>query len=227
MELLLVEDNERISRFLLKGLEESGFSVALAENGSEARSLLARRNWDVILLDIMLPDIDGMELLQYLRFKKINTPVLVVSALADPEDKVKALERGADDYLAKPFHFRELVARIHALLRRTKYNNESGDNVLVCDSLVLDVEAHQVKRGDAAIRLTLQEFKLLQLLMENKNRVVSRSEILEAVWGINYDTGTNVVDVYISYLRNKLDTEPEQKLIHTVKGRGYLIRTHE
>lgn len=227
MELLLVEDNERISRFLLKGLEESGFSVALAENGTEARSLLARRNWDVILLDIMLPDIDGMELLQYLRFKKINTPVLVVSALADPEDKVKALERGADDYLAKPFHFRELVARIHALLRRTKYNNESGDNVLICDNLVLDAEAHQVKRGDVAIRLTLQEFKLLQLLMENKNRVVSRSEILEAVWGINYDTGTNVVDVYISYLRNKLDTEPEQKLIHTVKGRGYLIRTHE
>lgn len=227
MELLLVEDNERISRFLLKGLEESGFSVALAENGTEARSLLARRNWDVILLDIMLPDIDGMELLQYLRFKKINTPVLVVSALADPEDKVKALERGADDYLAKPFHFRELVARIHALLRRTKYNNESGDNVLICDNLVLDAEAHQVKRGDAAIRLTLQEFKLLQLLMENKNRVVSRSEILEAVWGINYDTGTNVVDVYISYLRNKLDTDPEQKLIHTVKGRGYLIRTHE
>jgi DNA-binding response OmpR family regulator len=227
MDLLLVEDNERISQFLVKGLEESGFSVMLADRGIDARSLIAQRTWDIILLDIMLPDIDGIELLQYTRYKKINTPILVVSALGDPEDKVKALDYGADDYLSKPFHFKELVARIHALARRTKYNNQVGDTILECDDLSLDVERHFVKRGNAEIKLTLQEFKLLQLLMENKNKVLPRSQILDTVWGINYDPSTNVVDVYISYLRNKVDSNFDNKLIQTVKGRGYLIRTQE
>ncbi|MBP1616693.1 MAG: two component transcriptional regulator, winged helix family [Bacteroidetes bacterium] len=227
MDLLLVEDNERISQFLVKGLEETGFSVVLAERGTDARSLIAQRTWDIILLDIMLPDIDGIELLQYTRYKKINTPILVVSALGDPEDKVKALDYGADDYLSKPFHFKELVARIHALVRRTKYNNQLGDTILECDDLSLDVERHFVKRGNAEIKLTLQEFKLLQLLMENKNKVLPRTQILDTVWGINYDPSTNVVDVYISYLRNKVDSNFDNKLIQTVKGRGYLIRTQE
>lgn len=227
MDLLLVEDNERISQFLVKGLEESGFSVALADRGIDARSLIAQRPWDIILLDIMLPDIDGIELLQYARYKKINTPILVVSALGDPEDKVKALDYGADDYLSKPFHFKELVARIHALVRRTKYNSQVGDTILECDDLTLDVERHFVKRGALEIKLTLQEFKLLQLLMENKNKVLPRTQILDTVWGINYDPSTNVVDVYISYLRNKVDSNYDSKLIQTVKGRGYLIRTQE
>jgi DNA-binding response OmpR family regulator len=227
MDLLLVEDNERISQFLVKGLEESGFSVVLADRGIDARTLIAQRVWDLILLDIMLPDIDGIELLQYARYKKINTPILVVSALGDPEDKVKALDYGADDYLSKPFHFKELVARIHALVRRTKYNNQVVETILECDDLSLDVERHFVKRGNAEIKLTLQEFKLLQLLMENKNKVLPRSQILDTVWGINYDPSTNVVDVYISYLRNKVDSNFDNKLIQTVKGRGYLIRTHE
>lgn len=227
MELLLVEDNERISQFLVKGLEESGFSVVLADKGTDARSLITQRSWDVILLDIMLPDIDGIELLQYTRYKKISTPILVVSALGDPEDKVKALDYGADDYLSKPFHFKELVARIHALARRTKYNNQVTENVLECDDLFLDVDRHFVKRGNVEVKLTLQEFKLLQLLMENKNKVIPRSQILDTVWGINYDPSTNVVDVYISYLRNKVDASFDNKLIQTVKGRGYLIRTQE
>ncbi len=227
MDLLLVEDNERISQFLVKGLEETGFSVVLADRGINARQLIAQRTWDIILLDIMLPDIDGIELLQYTRYKKINTPILVVSALGDPEDKVKALDYGADDYLSKPFHFKELVARIHALVRRTKYNNQLGDTILECDDLSLDVERHFVKRGNTEIKLTLQEFKLLQLLMENKNKVLPRTQILDTVWGINYDPSTNVVDVYISYLRNKVDSNFENKLIQTVKGRGYLIRTQE
>lgn len=227
MDLLLVEDNERISQFLVKGLEESGFSVVLADRGIDARTLIAQRVWDLILLDIMLPDIDGIELLQYARYKKINTPILVVSALGDPEDKVKALDYGADDYLSKPFHFKELVARIHALVRRTKYNNQVVETILECDDLSLDVERHFVKRGNAEIKLTLQEFKLLQLLMENKNKVLPRSQILDTVWGINYDPSTNVVDVYISYLRNKVDSSFDNKLIQTVKGRGYLIRTQE
>ncbi|WP_018108708.1 response regulator transcription factor [Bacteroides propionicifaciens] len=227
MELLLVEDNPRISEFMVKGLEESGFSVILAENGNKARSLIAQREWDLVLLDIMLPDIDGIELLQYMRYKKINTPILVVSALGEPDDKVKALDYGADDYLAKPFHFKELIARINALTRRFKSNNQVQENVLTCDNLKLYLDRHIVERDSKEIKLTLQEFKLLQLLMENKNKVLSRVQILDAVWGIDYDSNTNVVDVYISYLRNKVDTESENKLIQTVKGRGYLIRTQE
>lgn len=227
MELLLVEDNRRISDFMVKGLEESGFSIVLAENGTDARSFIAQREWDLIILDIMLPDIDGIELLQYTRYKKINTPVLVVSALGEPDDKVKALDCGADDYLAKPFHFKELVARINALTRRFKFNNEITDNALVCDDLRLYIDRHIVERNGVELKLTLQEFKLLQLLMENKNRVLSRTQILDTVWGIDYDSNTNIVDVYISYLRHKVDSDFDNKLIQTVKGRGYLIRTQE
>lgn len=227
MELLLIEDNRRISDFMVKGLEESGFSVVLAENGIDARSHILKKEWDLILLDIMLPDIDGMELLQYTRYKKINTPILVVSALGEADDKVKALDYGADDYLSKPFHFKELVARVNALTRRFKFNNEIQVNVLICDDLRLHVDRHVVDRAGEEVKLTLQEFKLLQLLMENRNKVLSRSQILDTVWGINYDSNTNVVDVYISYLRNKVDANSNNKLIQTVKGRGYLIRTKE
>nr|WP_287611999.1 response regulator transcription factor [Dysgonomonas sp.] len=223
----MIEDNRRISDFMVKGLEESGFSVVLSENGEDARGLISQREWDLILLDIMLPDIDGIELLQYTRYKKINTPILVVSALGEIEDKVKALDYGADDYLPKPFHFKELVARINALTRRFKFNNEVQENALVCDDLKLYTDRHIVERDGKEIKLTLQEFKLLQLLMENKNKVLSRSQILDTVWGINYDSNTNVVDVYISYLRNKVDAESLNKLIQTVKGRGYLIRTQD
>lgn len=227
MELLLVEDNKRISDFVVKGLEETGFSVVLAENGIDARRLIAQKEWDVIILDIMLPDIDGIELLQYTRYKKINTPVLVVSALSEPDDKVKALDYGADDYLSKPFHFKELVARINALTRRVKLNYNNDDDVLECDDLKLYIDKHKVERGEKEIKLTFQEFKLLKLLMENQNRVLTRSQILDTVWGVNYDSNTNVVDVYISYLRNKVDIEGHTKLIETVKGRGYLIRVKE
>ncbi len=227
MELLLVEDNNRISEFIVKGLQENGFSVVLADNGTDARSLITQKGWDLILLDIMLPDIDGIELLQYTRYKKIYTPILVISALGEPDDKVKALDYGADDYLAKPFHFKELIARINALTRRAAINYNNDSDILVCDDLKLYVDKHKVERGDIEIKLTLQEFKLLKLLMENKNKVLPRTQILDTVWGINYDTNTNVVDVYISYLRNKIDMKGCSKLIDTVKGRGYLIRTQD
>ncbi|MBD8390313.1 response regulator transcription factor [Dysgonomonas sp. BGC7] len=227
MELLLVEDNARISEFIVKGLEENGYSVVLSDNGVDARSRIAQKEWDLILLDIMLPDIDGIELLQYARFKKIYTPILVISALGEPDDKVKALDYGADDYLSKPFHFKELIARINALTRRAKLRYDDTSDILKCEDLVLYIDKHKVERGGREIKLTLQEFKLLKLLMENKNRVLARTQILDTVWGINYDTNTNVVDVYISYLRNKIDVEGTAKLIDTVKGRGYLIRTHD
>lgn len=227
MDILLVEDNSRISEFVVKGLEESGYFVVLADNGTEARRLIGQREWSIILLDIMLPDIDGFELLQYTRYKKINTPILILSALGEADDKVKALDMGADDYLAKPFHFKELIARINALSRRAKLNYDSSPEILQCDDLKLYLDQHKVKRGNKIIKLTLQEFKLLKLLMENVNRVLTRSQILDTVWGINYDSNTNVIDVYISYLRNKIDIDGLPKLIETVKGRGYLIRTKE
>lgn len=227
MDLLLVEDNRRISEFVVKGLEESGFSVVLAENGTDARNLINEREWDVILLDIMLPDIDGIELLQYTRYKKIETPILVISALGEPDDKVKALDYGADDYLAKPFHFKELIARINALARRAKKSYDSPSETLECAGIKMYIDRHKVERDGHDIKLTLQEFKLLRLLMENPDKVLTRAHILDTVWGINYDSNTNVVDVYISYLRNKIDIEGYPKLIETVKGRGYLIRTGE
>lgn len=225
MNILLIEDNRRISEFVVKGLEESGFSVVLAEDGISARNLISERSWDLILLDLMLPDIDGIELLRYTRFKKIHTPILVISALSEADDKVKALDIGADDYLSKPFHFKELIARIHALTRRVRLNYESSPDILQCDNLILYLDQHKVERNGQDIKLTLQEFKLLKLLMENKNRVMSRSQILDNVWGIQYDSNTNIVDVYVSYLRNKIELEGCNKLIETVKGRGYLIRT--
>lgn len=227
MDILLVEDNSRISEFIVKGLEESGFSVVLAETGTDARSLITQKEWNLILLDIMLPDIDGIELLQYTRYKKINTPILVLSALGEPDDKVKALDYGADDYLSKPFHFKELIARINALTRRARLKYDDSLDVLQCRDLKLYIDKHKVERDNAEIKLTLQEFKLLKLFMENKNRVLSRTLIIDTVWGINYDTSTNVVDVYISYLRNKIDIEGYPKLIETVKGRGYVIREED
>lgn len=228
MELLLVEDNSRISEFIVKGLEESGFSVALAENGIEARTLISQKEWDLILLDIMLPDIDGIELLQYTRYKKILTPILVISALGDPEDRIKALDLGADDYLTKPFLFRELLAHINALIRRVKLSYEVGTpDSLVCGDLKIYPDRHKVERGGNEIKLTLQEFKLLRLLMENQEKVLTRTQILNTVWGVNYDTNTNVVDVYISYLRNKIDTEGKAKLIKTIKGRGYMMEPND
>lgn len=227
MELLLVEDNSRISEFVIKGLEESGFTVILADNGVEARSLISRKEWDLILLDIMLPDIDGIELLQYTRYKKIHTPILVISALGDTDDKIKALDYGADDYLTKPFLLRELIAHINALTRRAKLKYDEPSDILECDNLKIYVDSHRVERAGKEIKLTLQEFKLLKLMMENKNKVLSRTQLLDTVWGVNYDTNTNVVDVYISYLRNKIDTDGYTKLIRTIKGRGYMIQSQE
>jgi len=226
MEILLIEDNSRISEFVKKGLEEHGFLVSLAENGSEGRDLIVKKSWDIILLDIMLPEIDGIELLQYIRYKKISVPVLVISALNDPDDKVKALDYGADDYLAKPFHFKELVARINALSRRSKQQIETTE-ILQCGSLKLHTNEHKVERKGKEIKLTSQEFKLLRLLIENKGKVLSRAVILDKVWNIHYDNNTNVVDVYISYLRNKIDADYPDKLIETVKGRGYMIHADD
>lgn len=223
MNILLVEDDTRISDFIVKGLEENGMRVELAQTGEHARELILNGEWDLILMDIMLPGIDGIQLTKMIRFKKNYTPILMLSALSETSDKISALDGGADDYLTKPFHFSELISRINALTRRTKFNYEKREHVYVCRDLKLDPEKHLVVQGDKQIDLSPREYKLLLFLLENKDKVVSRMQILERVWGIQFDTNTNVVDVYISYLRNKLD-ESQGKMIHTIKGTGYMLQ---
>ncbi|QGK73324.1 response regulator transcription factor [Flavobacterium sp. SLB02] len=222
MNVLLIEDDKRISEFIIKGLEENNFTVHLAETGEIARDLLQHDTWDIILMDIMLPGIDGIQLTKIMRFKKIHTPILMLSALSDTDDKVNALDSGADDYLVKPFHFKELISRVNALTRRTKFNYDKVETLHKLGSLAINPEEHKVTENDVLIDLSPREYKLLLFLLENRNKVMSRTQILNAVWGINYDNNTNVVDVYISYLRNKI--EQNHKFIHTIKGTGYILK---
>ena len=203
MNILLIEDDKRISDFVIKGLEENGFSLTLAITGEIAREMVSESDWDIILMDIMLPGIDGIQLTKLIRFKKNHTPILVLSALDDADEKVAALDSGADDYLVKPFHFKELISRINALTRRTKFNYKEKEQVYICHNLKVNLDEYSVFQNENPIDLSPREYKLLLFLLENKNKVVSRTQILNAVWGINYDNNTNVVDVYISYLRNK------------------------
>lgn len=223
MNILLIEDDKRISDFVIKGLEENGFSISLAVTGEIAREMVSENEWDIILMDIMLPGIDGIQLTKLIRFKKNHTPILVLSALDDADNKVSALDSGADDYLVKPFHFKELISRINALTRRTKFNYKEKEQVYICHNLKVNLDEHSVFQNENPIDLSPREYKLLLFLLENKNKVVSRTQILNAVWGINYDNNTNVVDVYISYLRNKID-ENQHKFIHTIKGTGYMLK---
>ncbi|MDC8106398.1 response regulator transcription factor [Chryseobacterium sp. PTM-20240506] len=223
MNILLVEDDERISKFLVKGLGEAGYQMVLADSGEKARDLISTYDFDIILMDIMLPGLDGMQLTQIIRFKKNYTPILVLSALNSPDDKIKMLDLGADDYLSKPFHFEELISRIKALTRRNKLSYQEGSQLLRCGNLTIDTDLHKVVQDNKEIELSPTEYKLLTFLLENKNKVLSRTQILHNVWGIDFDSTTNVVDVYISYVRNKID-ETDQKIIHTIKGTGYLIK---
>lgn len=222
MKILVVEDDERIGSFLTKGLTEMGYFVQWARDGAGARQLIQDEAWDLFILDVMLPRIDGLQLTQLIRYKKIDTPVLVLSALGEADDKIKALDLGADDYLTKPIHFPELLSRINALRRRYEMHY-SKDNVLVCGDLEVNLDTHLVQRAGKEIVLSAKEFRFLVYLMENQNKVLTRSQILQVVWSTNMDTYTNVVDVYISYLRNKIDADAEDKLIRTVKGTGYMI----
>lgn len=226
MKILVVEDDIRISSFLQKGLQEEGYYVQLAGDGYQARDLIQSESWDLFILDVMLPDIDGLQLTQIIRYKKIDTPVLMLSALGEAEDKIKALDLGADDYLVKPVHFPELLSRIKALRRRYELHY-SKDQVMQCGDLIVNVDSNIVKRGEVEILLSAKEFRLLVFLLENKGKIVTRTQILSVVWNTNMDTYTNVVDVYISYLRTKIDSDFSGKLIKTVKGRGYMISANE
>ncbi len=222
MRVLLIEDDRRIATFLLRGLAEEGHVVALAEDLAAARAQLGTETWDLLLVDRMLPDGDGLSLIQTLRRAGNNTPSICLTARDRTEEKVAGLYGGADDYIVKPFDFEELLARMASVLRRSG----RADRLEVAD-LVLDVPGRRAWRSDQLLRLTAKEFDLLRYLAEHRGRVVSRTRLLDAVWDTTHDPGTNVVDVYISYLRAKVDKGFTPALIHTVRGVGYVLDESE
>lgn len=221
MRVLIVEDERKISDFIRRGLKEEGYSVDAAYDGEEGHFLAATGEYDLIVLDIMLPKIDGINLCRKLREEKIAVPIMMLTAKDSVRDRVKGLDSGADDYLIKPFAFEEFLARIRALLR--KRDTDAVTKMQVSD-LALDLMTHKVSRSGREIELTTKEYALLEYLMRNAGTVVTRTMISEHVWDVNFDTYTNVIDVYINYLRNKIDRGHKDKLIHTLRGRGYVLK---
>lgn len=223
MEILLIEDDKRISDFLVRGLTENQFSVTLAKSAEDARDLLNDKEWDIFLLDIMLPGMDGVEFTKMLRYKNNKTPILILSALSGVDDIIKLLDTGADDYLVKPFHFPELISRINALIRRHHQKYSAESNLIEFAYIKINKDNYSVSIDNQKVELSATEYKLLNLLIDNQNKALSRTRILDSVWGINYQNNTNIVDVYISYLRSKVE-KPEYKIIHTIKGVGYMAK---
>jgi heavy metal response regulator len=219
--LLVVEDESKVASFIKKGLGEEGYAVDLAADGEAGLAMALERVHDLIILDIRLPKMDGLQVLRMLRQDKVTTPVLLLTVRATIEDKVLGLDAGADDYLTKPFAFQELVARVRALLRRRA---EAEPAVLRVGDLSLDPARRTVVRGGVKIDLTAREFALLDYFMRNPGRVLTRTMIAEHVWDYSFDTSTNVIDVYVNYLRKKIDAEREPKLLHTVRGVGYMLQ---
>ncbi len=221
MRILVIEDEKKLANFIKKGLEEEGYAVDVASDGEEGFVMAMDRVHDLILLDIQLPRMDGLRLLKELRKEKIQTPVLLLTVRATIEDKVLGLDSGADDYLTKPFSFQELVARVRALLRRRA---DTAPATLQVADLVLDPARRTVSRGGKKIELTPREFALLDYFMRNPGRVLTRTMIAEHVWNYDFDTMTNTIDVYVNYLRKKIDAGREPKLLHTVRGVGYVLK---
>ena len=224
MKILIVEDEKKVSDFVRKGLQEEGYVTDAAYNGEDGLGMAADDVYDLVILDIYLPKLDGLAVLKRLREKKINTPVLLLTVRATIEDKVLGLNSGADDYLTKPFAFQELLARVRALLRRRVDVNVAEIRV---GDLVLDPVRRSVNRGGRKIELTAKEFSLLEFMMHNPERVLTRTAIINHVWNYDFDSETNVVDVYVNYLRRKIDKGEAPKLIHTIRGVGYVLKPEE
>lgn len=222
MKILIVEDDLKIASFLQRGLTEENFEVAIAHDGKRGHLMSLSTHYDLILLDVSLPLLSGIELCQLIRRRDTTIPILMLTAFGTVINRVDGLNAGADDYLVKPFAFAELLARIRALTRR--FNTSNKPELLVAGDLELNPTTKQVRRGVVNILLTAREFKLLEFLLQHKNEVLSRQKIAEKVWAVDFDTGTNVVDVYINYLRNKLDKPFGSRIIHTVVGMGYVLR---
>ncbi len=223
MRVLLVEDDKKIASFISKGLKEAGFATDHAEDGVDGLHLALHEPYDAAIIDIMLPKLDGLTLIERLRQQKINTPVIILSAKRSVDDRIRGLQKGGDDYLTKPFSFSELLARLHAIIRRATRTVEPTR--LQVESLSLDLLTREVVRDEERIDLQPREFALLEYLMRNASRVISKTMILEHVWDYNFDPQTNVVDVLISRLRSKIDKDFQQKMIHTVRGVGYVLKS--
>ena len=225
--ILLIEDELDVVNFVKKGLGEESFEVSVALNGVDGLEMASNNQYDIILLDIMIPEKNGIEVCKEIRFKGIQTPILFLTALNTPDNIALGLNSGADDYLVKPFKFNELIARINAILRRLnleKKGSQVSQAKYFLSNMVFDDDAKKVSRNGKEISLTPTEYRLLFTLLKNKGKVLSRIDLLENAWDINFNLGTNVVDVYINYLRKKIDTDFEPKLIHTVVGMGYILK---
>jgi DNA-binding response OmpR family regulator len=222
MKVLIIEDEPKVVEFLKKGLEELGYEVDIAYDGQMGERLAQKNTYNIILMDVIMPMVNGYELCRRIREKNQSVPIIMLTALGATDDKLTGFDAGADDYLVKPFEFKELIARIKALTKRATGVVQAQNNLKVFD-LTLDLDKKSLTRGSKTIDLTAKEFGLLELLMLNKGRVLSRAEIAEKIWDITFDTGTNVVDVYINILRKKVDKDFENKLIHTKIGMGYYL----
>lgn len=224
LNVLLVEDEISVGNLINKGLSEMGYKISLAPDGDVGYEMATKNEFDIMILDIMLPGMNGLELCKRLRNNKIDTPILMLTALSSTENIVTGLDSGADDYLTKPFKFAELEARIRSLARRKNQLQSEDSNVLRVADLELNPDSKMVLRNGKRISLTSTEFRLLEFLMKNKGKVLSRMTILENVWGIDFNISTNVVDVYINYVRKKIENSFDRKLLHTVVGMGYVIK---
>lgn len=225
MRILIIEDEKNLNDIITKKLILEKYGVDSCFNGSEALDYIFSTEYDVIVSDIMLPGMDGFEILKTIREKGIRTPVLLLTALDGIEDRVKGLDYGADDYLVKPFAFDELMARIRVLLRRNPINNNSNaSNIFTIANLTVNFNSHDVFRDKTPIKLSTREFTILEYMIRNKERVLSREQIKQHIWNYDYEGGTNVIDVYIRYLRRKIDKDFEPKLIHTIRGVGYVLK---
>ncbi len=223
VKILLVEDERKIAETLKKGLTEQSYHVELCYDGIIGQKLFETYPFDIIILDINIPGINGYELCKIIRSRNERIPIIMLTALNSTDDKIEGFDAGADDYVVKPFDFKELLVRIRALLKRIHQMPQSG-NILKVDDVVMNLDSKEVTRLGKPIALTAKEFQLLEYLVRNKNRVVSRADIALNVWDIDFDTKTNVIDVYVNFLRKKLDKEFDQKLIHTQVGMGYILK---
>ena len=224
MIILVIEDEYKIASFIKKGLEMEHYTTELSFDGDDGLKKISVNDYDLIILDILLPKKDGFEVAREVRKQKIATPILMLTAKETIEDKVKGLDAGADDYLVKPFAFEELLARIRSLLRREK---QVKREVLKIDELTLNPASHEVKRGEKIINLSSKEYRILEYLMRHPNQVCTRTMLTEHIWGYNFDKQSNIIDVYLAYLRRKIDKNHSQKLIQTVRGIGYKIKKPE
>lgn len=221
--ILIVEDDKRVADLLKAGLEENGYHITAAYDGIMALRLFRANNFQLVVSDIVLPQMNGFELCREIRKIHAGVPILMLSALGTTDDKLDGFDAGADDYMVKPFDFRELTARIRALLKRQRETNPAPRESLVFADLQIDLNRKEVRRGDIPLHLSPKEYKLLVYLVENAGRVIARTEIAEKVWETHFDTGTNFIDVYINYLRKKVDRDFDVKLIHTRPGMGFIL----